>query len=80
MQEVSLLLQRASQVLDLLLLLLEVHVHLLGLGAQPGVLISCDVVLYLQITIQIADFFLLCLPEDGRLVRLGDVLTHPAVV
>ena len=80
MQEVSLLLQRAGQILNLLLLLLEVYVHLFGLGAQPGVLISRDVVLNLQITIHIADFFLLCLPEDGRLVRLGDVRIYPAVV
>ena len=80
MEEVSLLLQCASHIFNLLLLLLEVYVHLLGLGAQPGVLISRDVVLYLQITIHIADFFLLCLPEDGRLVRLGDVRIYPAVV
>lgn len=80
MEEVSLLLQRASHILNLLLLLLEVYVHLLGLGAQPGVLISRDVVLYLQITIHIADFFLLCLSEDGRLVRLGDILIYPTVV
>ena len=80
MQEVSLLLQRAGQILNLLLLLLEVYVHLFGLGTQPGVLISRDVVLNLQITIHIADFFLLCLTEDGRLVRLGDVRIYTAVV
>ena len=74
MQEVYLLLKRASQILDLFLLLLKIDIHLLRLGAQSRILISSDVVLNLQISIHITDFLLLCLPEDWRLVRLGDIL------
>ena len=74
MQEVNLLLKRASQILDLFLLLLKIDIHLLRLGAQSRILISSDVVLNLQISIHITDFLLLCLPEDWRLVRLGDIL------
>ena len=51
---------------------------MLGLGAQPRILIASDVVLNLQISIHVADFFLLGLPEDRGLVRLSDVLIYPA--
>ena len=47
MQEVNLLLKRASQILDLFLLLLKIDIHLLRLGAQSRILISSDVVLNL---------------------------------
>ena len=80
MQEVYLLLKRASQILDLFLLLLKIDIHLLRLGAQSRILISSDVVLNLQISIHITDFLLLCLPEDRSLVRLGDILIYPTVI
>lgn len=70
MQVVLLLLKSASQVLNILFFLLQVHVHLLGLSPQASVLVTCNVVLDLKIAVHVAEFFLLCLSEYGCLVGL----------
>lgn len=78
MQKVDLLLQGSRQIFNLLLLLLQVDVHLLGLCSQPRVLVARDVVLYLQVAVHVADLLFLSLTEDRRLVRLLELIRHCA--
>jgi len=73
-QVVLLLLQRARHVLNLLLLFLQVHIHLLGVGAHSGVFIPSDVILNLQVTVHVLNFFPLNLLKDGCLVGLHDIV------
>ena len=72
-QVIRLLLKSARQVLDLFLLLLQVDVHLLDLGAEASVFIARDVVLNLYVPVQVPHLFFLSLPEDRRLVGFDDV-------
>ena len=44
---IDLLLKLASQIFNVLLLSLHIHIQLFSLGAQACILIACDVVLYL---------------------------------
>ena len=67
------LLECTCQILNILLLLNQVDVHLLGLRAKTSVFISRDVVLDLQVTIHIPKVFFLGLAEDGCLVGLHHV-------
>ena len=73
MHEVGLVLQLSRQCLNVFLLLLEIDIHLLGLGAQTSVFIPCDVVLDLQVAIHIANLLLLSLAENWGLVGLKAV-------
>ena len=67
------MLQLSRQSLNILLFLLHVDVHLLGLRAQPRILVPRYVVLDLQIPVHVSDLFFLSLPENRCLVRLKRV-------
>ena len=73
MHEVGLMLQLSRQRFNVLLLLLQVDVHLLGLCAQSRILVPRYVVLDLQIPVHVTDFLLFGLPENRCLVRLERV-------
>ena len=73
-QKVHLLLQSTSQIFNLFLLFLQIYIHLFGLCSQSRILISRDIILYLQIAVHIANFFLFSLSENGRLISLSNIL------
>ena len=73
MNKIGLVLKLSCQSLDVLLLFLHVHIHLLGLCAQSSVLISSDIILDLEVSIHVTDFFFFDRFEDGRLVGFCDI-------
>lgn len=73
MHVIDLLLKLTSEILDLFLLLLQVDIKLLCLSTQASVLISCDIVLDLEVSVHISHLFLLSGLEDRRLVSLNHI-------
>ena len=71
--EVLLLLEWPSQVLDIFLFLLKVDVHLLGLGPEASILIASNVILDLQVAIHVTNFLSFSGPEEGCLIGFGDI-------
>lgn len=67
----GLLLQLPCQVFNLLLLLAQIDMHLLGAGAKSRVFILGDVERNLQISVHIFQFFTLLLLENRSLIRLA---------
>ena len=74
MHVIDLLLKLSSEILDLFLLLLQVDIELLCLSTQARVLISCDIVLDLEVSVHISHLFLLSGLEDRRLVSLNHIV------
>ena len=77
---VGLLLQLPCQVFDFLFLLAEVDMHGLDPSAQPGVLVTSDVELNLQIPIEVFGVLTLLLLEDGVLVGFADLVILSVVL
>lgn len=73
MHVIDLLLKLTSEILDLFLLLLQVDIELLCLSTQASVLISCDIVLDLEVSVHISHLFFLSGLEYRRLVSLNHI-------